>query len=71
MRVPLLPSSLSVLWLLASLGVALDRAFPPDLTRLAAVGTEVLDRQDRPLALLPAPGGVWRFRADTDASRRC
>ena len=27
------------------------------------VGTEVLDRQDRPLALLPAPGGVWRFRA--------
>ena len=26
------------------------------------MGTEVLDRQDRPLALLPAPGGVWRFR---------
>ena len=29
------------------------------------MGTEVLDRQDRPLALLPAPGGVWRFRVGT------
>ena len=42
-----------------------DWLFPPDLSRLASVGTEVLDRQDRPLALLPAPGGVWRFRAGT------
>jgi penicillin-binding protein 1C len=41
----------------------LDYVFPPNLTRLETVGTEVLDRQDRPLALLPAPGGVWRFRA--------
>ena len=52
-----------LLWLLAALGAALDHAFPPDLSRLRAIGTEVLDRQDRPLALLPAPGGVWRFRA--------
>ena len=52
------------LLLARALGAALDHAFPPDLSRLAAVGTEVLDRQDRPLALLPAPGGVWRFRAD-------
>ena len=56
----------SLLWLLAATGIALDRAFPPDLTRLAAVGTEVLDRHDRPLALLPAPGGIWRFRAETE-----
>ncbi len=56
----------SVFLLLAMLGIALDRAFPPNLTRLATVGTEVLDRQDRPLALLPAPGGVWRFRADSE-----
>ena len=46
----------------------LDYAFPPNLSRLASVGTEVLDRQDRPLALLPAAGGVWRFRADTRAA---
>jgi penicillin-binding protein 1C len=39
----------------------LDRAFPPDLHRLHALGTEVLDRNGRPFALLPAPGGVWRF----------
>ncbi len=55
----------SLLWLLAAVGTALDHAFPPDLTRLAVVGTEVLDRHDRPLALLPAPGGVWRFRASS------
>jgi penicillin-binding protein 1C len=58
---------LSALWLLAAAGVLLDWLLPPDLGRLAAVGTEVLDRQDRPLALLPAPGGVWRFRADAAA----
>jgi len=41
---------------------ALDRAFPPALGRLASVGTEVLARDGRTLALLPAHGGVWRFR---------
>ena len=39
----------------------LDRALPPDLSRLAQTGTVVLDRDDRVLSLLPAPGGVWRF----------
>ena len=48
----------------AMLGAGLDYAFPPDLSRLAATGTEVLDRNDRPLAMFPAPGGVWRFRAE-------
>jgi penicillin-binding protein 1C len=55
---------LSLLWLLAAITVLLDWAFPPDLSRLASVGTEVVDRHDRPLALLPASGGVWRFHAD-------
>lgn len=40
----------------------LDRVFPPALDRLAVVGTEVVARDGRTLALLPAPGGVWRFR---------
>ncbi len=44
----------------------LDRVFPPNLARLDAVGTEVLDRGGRLVALLPAPGGVWRFRAGVD-----
>ena len=59
-----LPLLLSVAWLMAAAGALLDQLFPPDLSRLATVGTEVLDRHDRPLALLPAPGGVWRFRTD-------
>ena len=41
---------------------ALDRAFPPDLTRLNAAGVEVLDREGRTLSVLPAPGGYWRLR---------
>ena len=53
--------------MLAALGAALDFSFPPDLSRLASIGSEVLDRHDRPLALLPAAGGVWRFRSDTAA----
>lgn len=40
--------------------VALDRAFPPNLVRLAA-GVEVLDREGRTLSVLPAAGGVWRL----------
>ncbi|MDP3415321.1 penicillin-binding protein 1C [Falsiroseomonas sp.] len=40
--------------------VALDRALPPDLSRLQA-GVEVLDRHGRTLSILPAPGGIWRL----------
>lgn len=57
----------AALALAASGAVVLDRLFPPDLRRLASVGTEVHDRNGRVLALLPAPGGVWRFR--TEASQ--
>jgi penicillin-binding protein 1C len=42
--------------------LALDRIFPPDLSRLRAVGVEVFDREGRTLSVLPAPGGVWRLR---------
>ena len=41
----------------------LDRAAPPDLARLHAVSTEVLDRGGRPLAVLPAGDGRWRLPA--------
>ncbi len=51
---------------LAATAWGFDRAFPPDLRRLEATGTEVLDRQGRVVALLPARGGVWRFRATAD-----
>ncbi len=43
--------------------VTLDRAHPPNLTRMQTTGTEVQDRTGRLLALTPAPGGVWRFPA--------
>jgi penicillin-binding protein 1C len=56
------------LWILAAcLGAmllapfALDRLFPPNLTRLHAVGVEVQDREGRILSVLPAPGGFWRL----------
>ena len=56
------------LWMLAAcLGAlmlapfTLDRLFPPNLTRLHAVGVEVQDRDGRVLSVLPAPGGFWRL----------
>jgi penicillin-binding protein 1C len=62
----LLAPLVAAVWLLAAAGAWLDWMLPPDLSRLAAVGTEVDDRTGRLLALLPAPGGVWRFRASAD-----
>jgi penicillin-binding protein 1C len=59
------PALVSALWLLAATGALLDHVFPPDLSRLAAVGTEITDRNGRLLALWPAPGGIWRFRAES------
>jgi penicillin-binding protein 1C len=56
------------LWILAAcLGAlllapfALDRLFPPNLSRLHTVGVEVQDRDGRILSVLPAPGGYWRL----------
>ena len=51
---------------LLATAITLDRSFPPNLTRLTTVGTEILDRSGRSLALLPAPGGIWRFRTNAD-----
>lgn len=52
--------------LAAGLGLAaLDRLNPPDLSRLRATGTELLDREGRTLSVLPAPGGTWRLATTT------
>jgi penicillin-binding protein 1C len=40
---------------------ALDRLFPPNLSRLHSVGVEVQDRDGRILSVLPAPGSFWRL----------
>ena len=50
--------------LAAGLGgfLVLDRLYPPDFSRLAVAGTEVLDREGRTVGMVPAPGGVWRLR---------
>lgn len=53
---------LAVAFAACGLAVA-DRAFPPDLSRLGAVGSVVTDRGGQVVAVLPAPGGVWRLRA--------
>jgi penicillin-binding protein 1C len=58
--------AVAALALLACAGWALDRAFPPDLARLATTGAEILDRSGRLLAVTPAPGGVWRLRTTAD-----
>jgi penicillin-binding protein 1C len=61
LRRPLL-LSLACLSALALAAFALDRAFPPDLSRFEARAREVTARDGRLLALWPAPGGVWRLR---------
>ena len=45
---------------------ALDRLFPPKLSRLHEVGVEVQDREGRILSVLPAPGGFWRLATRPD-----
>ena len=54
---PLVFAALLILPLLAALMA--DRAFPPAI--IPPVGTELVDRNTRLLAVLPAPGGVWRL----------
>ncbi len=53
--------ALAALALLAVGVAALDRAFPPDLSRLADPGGMIRDPEGRVLAFRAAPGGVWRF----------
>lgn len=59
-------AALAIVLIVTSAGLLLDRLFPPDLSRLGVVGTEILDRSGRTVALLPAAGGIWRFPANTD-----
>jgi penicillin-binding protein 1C len=51
---------------LAGSALGLDWLFPPNLSRLATTGSEILDRHGKTVALFPAPGGVWRFRCSAD-----
>jgi penicillin-binding protein 1C len=50
--------------LLAFVGTifALDRVFPPDLSRLARSSAMVLDAEDRLLRAFTTPDGLWRLR---------
>ncbi|CAH2599070.1 Multimodular transpeptidase-transglycosylase [Rhodovastum atsumiense] len=57
---------LGLLLVLSGALVLLDRFCPLNLARLASPGTEILDRDGRSLAILPAPGGVWRLRTTPD-----
>jgi len=54
-------ASLVALGLLAGGLTALDRAFPPDLSRLSAPGGVVRDAQGRVLALRATTDGVWQL----------
>ena len=47
---------------LATIALTLDHLYPPNLTRLATTGHQILDRNDKLLALLPTKDGVWRFQ---------
>ena len=58
--------AITLLIVIAGVAAGLDHLYPPNLDRLATTGTEVIDRQGRTVAMLPAPGGVWRFRATSD-----
>lgn len=57
-----LRAALLALSVVAAAAIALDRAFPPDLSRAKALSAELLDRNGVLLAVRPAPGGVWRMR---------
>ena len=61
MRHRRLLAGLLLLAAVPAVALALDRAFPPDLSRMARNAVLVEDRAARPLAALPAPGGVWRL----------
>lgn len=52
---------LLLVFVLFSSAFALDRIFPPDLSRLEQAAVVVSDRSGRTLSALPAPGGVWRL----------
>ena len=56
--------------LLTATAFTLDRLYPPNLDRLEHAATTILDRHGAILAMLPAAGGVWRFRTKPDQVSR-
>ena len=67
MKRRLLAGAFGAFGLMAAGLFMLDRVFPPDLSRLRAVGTEVDDRQGRVVAFTPTADGMWRLAATADA----
>ena len=59
-------AALGAIGLLAAVVIGLDRAFPPDLSRLSVLGSRVDDASGQILALRPATGGVWKFRTQAE-----
>jgi penicillin-binding protein 1C len=51
---------------LAAAGLALDRAFPPDLSRYHERSTEVVDANGRLLRAFTTPDGKWRFKTTVE-----
>ena len=51
---------------LAAAGLALDRAFPPDLSRYHERSTEVVDANGRLLRAFTTPDGKWRLKTTVD-----
>jgi penicillin-binding protein 1C len=64
-RRPLIRSALAVA-VLATAALALDRVFPPDLTRYQARSTEVVDANGRLLRAFTTEDGKWRLRTTVD-----
>lgn len=59
-------AALAVMAMLPAALAVLDRACPPDLSRMRLLGSEVLDRHGRLVADLPAPGGIRRLDTRPD-----
>src|SRR5260370_42130316 len=64
-RRPLIRSALAVA-VLATAALALDRVFPPDLTRYQARSTEVVDANGRLLRAFTTEDGKWRLKTTVD-----
>ncbi len=68
LRATLSPGGRGILALLAlvALLLALDRLFPPDLSRLGDLSVTVTDSRDTPLRAFTNTAGAWRFPTTPD-----
>ena len=62
----LLVGSLLAASALAATALALDRLFPPDLSRYRERSTEIVDANDRLLRAFTTSDGKWRLRTTVD-----